>query len=115
MNLPLYLCCLLPLIIVLITELRSDKNIIVKKIIDKKKKGVIKMYELAQRFIGKECLIYTMSSSLSGNISGIVSEVKDGWLVLTNGDNSEIINLEYVVRIREYPRNKNGKKKVIVD
>ena len=26
----------------------------------------------------------------------------------------EIINLEYVTRIREYPRKKNGKKKEIV-
>lgn len=26
----------------------------------------------------------------------------------------EVLNLDFVIRIREYPRNKNGKKKAIV-
>ena len=30
------------------------------------------------------------------------------------GGKTEAINLDFVIRIREYPRNKNGKKKSVV-
>ena len=42
-------------------------------------------------------------------------EVEDGGLVIekTTGE-TEIVNLDFVTRIREYPRKKNGKKKSIV-
>ena len=72
------------------------------------------MNELIQKFIGKECIIYTMNSE-SGNISGTVNELKDGWLVISNDTGEEIVNVEYVVRIREYPRDKKGRKKTIID
>lgn len=72
------------------------------------------MNELIQKFIGKECIIYTMNSE-SGNISGTINELKDGWLVISNETGEEIVNAEYVVRIREYPRDKKGRKKAIVD
>lgn len=72
------------------------------------------MNELIQKFIGKECIIYTMNSE-NGNISGTVSELKDGWLVISNETGEEIVNIEYVVRIREYPRDKKGRKKTIID
>lgn len=72
------------------------------------------MNELIQKFIGKECIIYTMNSE-SGNISGTVNELKDGWLVISNETGEEIVNVEYVVRIREYPRDKKGRKKAVFD
>lgn len=68
------------------------------------------MFELAQSFIGKECLIYTFNSQLSG----ILKEVTSGALLLDNGKTTEIVNLDYIVRIREYPVGKNGKKKSVV-
>lgn len=68
------------------------------------------MEELALAFVGKECLVYTMNSQLTGTIC----EVKAGALLLDNGKEKEIVNLEYVIRIREYPKNKSGKKKSIV-
>lgn len=47
--------------------------------------------------------------------TGVLKEVKDGGLVIekTTGE-TEIVNLDFVTRIREYPRKKNGKKKSIV-
>ena len=70
------------------------------------------MKELAMRFIDKECVI----SSFDGNhqYDGIIKEVTDGALLLEKDGKIEAINLDFVIRIREYPRNKKGKKKAIV-
>ncbi len=69
------------------------------------------MYELAQKFIGKECLIYTFNSS---QLTGVIKEVNEGAILIENGDNLEAVNFDFIVRIREYPRKKNGKKKSVV-
>lgn len=70
--------------------------------------------ELAKRLIGEECIIYTITSE-SGSIQGTLTEVADGGLVIEKKTGeTELINLDFVTRIREYPRKKNGKKKSIV-
>lgn len=74
------------------------------------KKEKQQMVELAKQFIGKECILYT----LNNQITGTVLEVSDGAVVLENNNTREIVNLDYIIRIREYPRNKNGKKKSVV-
>ena len=72
------------------------------------------MKELAKRLIGEECIIYTITSE-SGSIQGVLTEVSDGGLVIEKKTGEmELINLDFVTRIREYPRKKNGKKKSIV-
>ena len=72
------------------------------------------MKELARQFIGKECIIYT-AASLEGGIQGTIREVSDGGLLIERSSGEqEIINLDFVTRIREYPRKKNGKKKRVV-
>lgn len=72
------------------------------------------MKELVKQFIGKECIIYTITSNDS-SLSGVIKEIGDGgMLVERKTGEQEIINLEFVTRIREYPRKKNGKKKDIV-
>ncbi len=70
------------------------------------------MNELAKRFIGKECIIY----SFDGNhqYEGIIKEVIDGAILIEKDGKSEAISLDFVIRIREYPKNKNGKKKSVV-
>ena len=70
------------------------------------------MKELAKRFLDKECLI----SSFDGNhqYCGIVKEVADGAIILEKNGQLEAINLDFILRIREYPRNKKGKKKSVV-
>ena len=69
------------------------------------------MYELAQKFIGKECLIYTFNAS---QLTGVIKEVNEGAILIENGDNLEAVNFDFIVRIREYPRKKNGKKKSVI-
>ena len=70
------------------------------------------MKELAMRFMDKECVI----SSFDGNhqYEGIIKEVTDGALLLEKDGKIEAFNLDFVIRIREFPRNKKGKKKLVV-
>lgn len=69
------------------------------------------MIELAKRFIGEDCLIYTVNSQ----VSGVIEEVTDGGILISAADKSrELINLDFVIRIRKYPLNKNGKRKSAV-
>lgn len=70
------------------------------------------MIELAKQFVGKECLIYSFDSN--HQFAGIIKEVTDGAILVENGETLEAINLDFVIRIREYPKNKKGKKKSVV-
>ena len=70
------------------------------------------MIELAKRFIGKECLISAFDSN--HQFDGVIKEVSNGAVLLEKDGKLEAINLDFVIRIREYPRNKNGKKKSVV-
>ena len=45
---------------------------------------------------------------------GVVKEVSDNGVVLENKDGLQIVNLEYVLKVREYPY-KNGKRVLILD
>ena len=69
-----------------------------------------KMVEIAKRFIGKECIIYAFDRQ----IEATVKDVTDGALLLEKAGTVEAVNLDFVIRIREYPRTKRGKKKSIV-
>ena len=77
--------------------------------------------EAFARFVGQEELIYT---STSGTVSGgviecVVEEVGDGFVRISQGEederNESIVNTRNIIRIREYPRKKNGKKKMIFE
>ena len=70
------------------------------------------MKELATRFIDKECVIYAFDSS--HQYIGVIREVTDGALLVEKDGKLEAINLDFVIRIREYPTNKKGKKKSVI-
>lgn len=95
-------------VIIFVTQ-RNEKTVI-KNILNKKTEDR-QMFELAKRFIGKECIIYTFNSA---QYTGTVTEVNEGGLLLQKEGAIEALNFDYVVRIREYPRNKNGKKKSVI-
>ena len=71
--------------------------------------GNTEMKELATKFIDKECIISAFDST--HQFDGIIKEVTDGAILLEKDGKIEAINLDFVIRIREYPRNKKGKKK----
>lgn len=77
----------------------------------KKRNGDKEMQELAKRFIGKDVLINTVSS---GTADGILKEVVDNAIVVVKDGKESIINLDYVIRLREYPTNKKGKRAIVV-
>lgn len=108
MNGNTYLILLAVFLLVIIPWItRRRKLAAVRHILNQKKqnKENREMKELAKRFIGEECIIYTITSN-DGSVRGMVIEKKTGEL--------EIINLDFVTRIREYPRKKNGRKKGVV-
>ena len=70
------------------------------------------MKELAKRFIDKECLITAFDRS--HQFEGVIKEVSDSAVLVEKNGTVEALNLDFVIRIREYPRNKNGKKKSVV-
>ena len=102
---------ILVMFFVLYLAQRTRKRIIFQKIIKmKKERTATIMIEVAKRFIDKECVIYAFDRQLEGTIK----EVIDGAIVVEKSGNIEAINLDYVVRIREYPKTKNGKKKSVI-
>ena len=109
---PSYFIPIFMIIFVLFIVLGERRDVVMKKIITKKhKEGNIQMIELAKNFIDKECIIY----SFNGNqIVGTVKEVNGSALLLENKGVLEAVNLDFIVRIREYPKKKNGKKKSVV-
>ena len=70
------------------------------------------MKELARKFIDKECLIYAFDGS--HQLSGVIKEVTEGAILVEKDGNLEAVNLDFVMRIREFPTNKKGKKKSVV-
>lgn len=110
MNTSVYIALFILLFIVIYSSKRNEKIILkqIKKMKNKEERA--EMTELARRFIGKECVISTFNSQ----VVGVIKEVTDGAVLIENNENLEIINIDYIVKIKEYPRNKNGKKKIIV-
>ena len=104
---------LIVLFIILYIVYCNRRSVVARQTIKKRKVGGnIEMKELAKRFIDKECVI----SSFDGNhqYEGVIREVTDGAILVEKNGKIEALNLDFVIRIREYPRKKNGKKKSVV-
>lgn len=109
---------ILPIVLLLIFAIRQGKSQKSAAVINHRKnhnsKEIFKMKELAQKFIGKECLIYTVASDLSAE-KGVIKEITENGILLDYNGNLQVINLEYVISIREWPRNAKGKKKAVFE
>ena len=110
---PAYISIFVLWMIIFTTQRKQRKTAIINTIMKKRKTGGNKeMKELATRFIDKECVIYSFNSD--HQFTGTIKEVTDGAILIEKDGNVEAINLDFVIRIREYPSNKNGKKKSVV-
>ena len=108
----LYLILLALFLLVIIPWIMRQRRLAaVRHILNQKKqnKENSEMKELAKRLIGEECIIYTITSN-DGSVQGVIKEIDDGGMVIEKTGELEIINLDFVTRIREYPRKKNGRK-----
>lgn len=85
----------------------AANRVIAKKRIGKQEENKI-VKEFAQRFIGKDVYI----KLLEGTADGFIKEVTDGGIILESNGNLQIVNLDYVMKIREYPY-KKGKRATI--
>ena len=77
---------------------------------EQRRKDIAIMKELLSRFMEKDVYI----KLLDGHADGVVKGVSDNGVVLENKDGLQIVNLEYVLKVREYPY-KNGKRVLILD
>lgn len=115
----LYLIFFILLFCIILPAFRRRRTMAALMITKRKRKKLtmeerIKMYEIIKRFIGKECIISMMTGETS-QVQGTIKEVQENWVVIDSGYGDDVVNIDYITRVREYPRNKNGKKKAIVD
>lgn len=113
MNPSTYIPIIILWIIIFYMLFRNRRAVAVRKVIKKRKlEGNSEMKELAKKFIDKECLISSFDSN--HQFEGVIKEVSDSAILVEKNGVVEAINLDFVIRIREYPKNKKGKKKSVV-
>lgn len=113
MNPSTYIPIIVLWIIIFYVIFRNRRAVVARQIIKKRKlEGNAEMKELAKRFIDKECLISSFDSN--HQFEGVIKEVSDSAILVEKNGTVEAINLDFVIRIREYPKNKKGKKKSVV-
>ena len=99
--------------IIIFIMFRNRRAVVARQIIKKRKmEGNTEKKELAKRFIDKECLISSFDSN--HQFEGVIKEVSDCAILVEKNGSVEAINLDFVIRIREFPKNKKGKKKSVV-
>lgn len=113
MDFSVWIACFFPLFIVFFmgreNKRKKKQRCIINKIKINRKKGSDTMNEAIKSFIGKECIITTIND----NVIGVMESVEDNWIIVrsTNKNGSkEIVNVDYVSCIQEYPRNKKERK-----
>ena len=78
----------------------------------KRRKGENTMNELVKNYIGQEIIVCAGTSS---GVTGTATRIEENWLEIEDKNgNKQILNTDYISRIQEYPRNKNGKKKAVI-
>ena len=105
---------LLPIIIAVVyLMIFMSSNKILTAYIDKRnikrKRGLNQnMNELLQSFIEKDCIIYCVNNT---SVDGIIKDVKENAVLIETREGLQLINIDFITRVREYPKNKNGKRK----
>ena len=69
-----------------------------------RKEGLV-MTEAVKKLIGRECYFYL----LSGEVTGIVREVEGRSVVVETRRETQVVNLDFVMRVREIPEKKRKK------
>lgn len=78
----------------------------------KRRKGVNVMNELMKSYIGKEIIVWT---NWSNSVTGTATKIEENWIELQDKKgNLQLLNTDFISRIQEYPRGKNGKKKAVI-
>lgn len=86
------------MLFILLIIYRQEKQQIIKRIINKRKGTGSQMLKLAENFVGKRCIFYTFNNQ----ITGTVKEIGENGILVEEKDNLQIINPDYIVRIRAW-------------
>jgi len=108
MNPAIFIAIFLPLFVIFTQKKQADDGAL---LLLKNKERSLKMKELATQFIGKDCIFYAFNGT---QIGGIVKSISENGVLIENNGKPEIVNLDLIIRIREYPRNKKGKRASII-
>lgn len=103
------------IIFIVLLRRKKRRKVSAAAVIHRRKQEVTVMEEMIRGYMGKEVIIYTLSGE--SHIEGVLESAMDGWATVKSfdGEERQSVNLEYVVRVREYPHDKNGKRKLIFD
>lgn len=105
MNPAIYVGIFLPLLVILLEQEQANAQMRTIQIIKRRtRKEGTPMNESVKQFIGKNCAIYTYNNQLIGT----VVSVEENWMTIKTKNASELVNLDYISRIREYPVKKQG-------
>ena len=85
------------LFVILPAQRRRKRTILANTILNKGLENK-EMFELAKRFIEKECIIYAFDGN---QYTGVIKEVNEGAILIEKKGNAEAINLSFVVKIKE--------------
>ena len=85
------------LLVIIPAQNRKKRTVIANKILNKELENK-KMFELAKRFIEKECIIYTFDGNQH---IGKIKEVTEGAMLIEKRGVTEAVNLSFVVKIKE--------------
>jgi hypothetical protein len=69
------------------------------------------MKDLPNSYINKDCIISTLSGATH---IGIITTVSESAIEIQEKDIKKIVNMDFIVSIMEYPKNKNGKRKTVI-
>lgn len=100
---PAYFVPIFMLFLILYLSRRNREMLARRVVTNKRMENREKMFEAAKKFIGKKCVVYTFNSDY---VSGTVKDVTGGAIILDRKGNEEIINLDFVTRIKESPEKK---------
>ncbi len=65
--------------------------------------------ELIKKFIGKKCIFHSDGGELSVPTGKLLS-IEENWAEIETADEkTQLVNLDYVTQIEEYPKKKNKK------
>ena len=106
-----YLLPIIIAVIFLMIIMSSNKILtacIVKRNIKRKRGLNQNMNELLQSFVEKDCIIYCVNNT---SVDGIIKDVKENAVLIETREGLQLINIDFITRVREYPKNKNGKRK----
>lgn len=97
----LYLCIFLPI-------LQRTKQIVQKRS-KLRKRGVIQMNEIIEKYINKNVSIQQWQNTFA--VQGVITEVKDNWIELTDKKGKKsVINADYISMIQEIVKKPNKNK-----